>query len=228
MKLVSRLLFLVAAILPGTAALGQQYSSLLPDRSLSQWMLPDGADVTQGWTFDTDGSLHLSGKGNNILTREEVGDFDLWFEYRISEKGNSGIKYRVMKYGNQWLGLEYQIQDDSAFPKMSAEHYTASVYDLFDTSSPVLQRNYKGGDVWSVGRIIVQQNRLRHWMNGNLIIDERDDSPRFAEAVQNSKFKNQQDFGRNRQGRLMLTDHGSEVWYRNVFIRRLDGRPQVP
>ncbi|MFN5896255.1 MAG: family 16 glycoside hydrolase [Planctomyces sp.] len=99
MKLVSRLLFLVAAILPGTAALGQQYSSLLPDRSLSQWMLPDGADVTQGWTFDTDGSLHLSGKGNNILTREEFGDFDLWFEYRISEKGNSGLKYRVMTYG---------------------------------------------------------------------------------------------------------------------------------
>lgn len=89
MKLVSRLLFLVAAILPGTAALGQQYSSLLPDRSLSQWMLPDGADVTQGWTFDTDGSLHLSGKGNNILTREEFGDFDLWFEYRISERATA-------------------------------------------------------------------------------------------------------------------------------------------
>ena len=228
MKSGNWLLFLVAAILSGTEALAQQYTNLLNNRSLAQWMLPDGADIQQGWTFDADGSLHLSGKGNNILTREEFGDFDLWFEYRISDKGNSGIKYRVAKYGNQWLGLEYQIQDDAAFPKMAAEHYTASVYDLFDTSSPILQRNYKDPAAWGVGRVIVQRHRIRHWMNGNLIIDEQDDSARFAEAIQNSKFRGQENFGRNQQGRLMLTDHGSEVWYRNVYIRRLDGKPLVP
>jgi hypothetical protein len=64
-------------------------------------------------------------------------------------------------------------------------------------------------------------------MNGNLIIDERDDSQRFTDAVTNSKFKGQEGFGQNSVGKLMLTDHGSEVWYRNVYIRRLDGRAAV-
>lgn len=209
-------------------ASAQQYTDLLKDRSLSQWMLPNGGDVTQGWKIEADGSLHLAGKGDNLLTREDFGDFDLWFDWKISAKGNSGIKYRVMKYGNSWLGLEYQIQDDSAFPKMSAKHYTASIYDLFDKSAGIFSRKYIGADEYSVGRVIVQRNRIRHWMNGNLIIDERDDSPRFADAVKDSKFRGQQGFGTNHSGKLMLTDHGSEVWYRNVFIRRLDGRELVP
>jgi len=226
--LFSRLLlpFVSICLLTGTAS-AQQYTDLLKGRSLSQWMLPSGGDVQSGWSFDPNGTLHLVGKGDNIITKEDFGDFDLWFEYRISAKGNSGIKYRVMKYGNSWLGCEYQIQDDSAFPNLSAEHYTASLYDLFDITSPVLKRNYISADQFSVGRIIIQNHRIRHWMNGNLIIDERDDSQRFTDAVTNSKFKDQDGFGRNSVGKLMLTDHGSEVWYRNVYIRRLDGRAAV-
>ena len=226
--LISRLLLVLAAscVITETAT-AQRYVDLLKDKSLSQWMLPNGEDVASGWTFDADGTLHLSGKGDNIITREDFGDFDLWFEYRISAKGNSGIKYRVQKYGNSWLGCEYQIQDDAAFPNLSAEHYTASLYDLFDITSPVLKRHYISAEQFSVGRIVVQNHRIRHWMNGNLIIDERDDSQRFTDAVTNSKFKNQEGFGKNQSGKLMLTDHGSEVWYRNVYIRRPDRRPAV-
>lgn len=210
------------------SVLAQQYSDLLKDRSLSQWMLPNGEDVNSGWQFDDDGTLHLAGKGNNIVTRDEYQDFDLWFEFRISEKGNSGIKYRVAKFGNSWLGCEYQIQDDAAFPKLPAKHYTASLYDVFDKSSPILERKYADPASFSVGRIIVQNHRIRHWMNGNLIIDERDDSPRFQDAIQKSKFRSEAGFGTNHSGRLMLTDHGSEVWYRNLYIRRLDRCAPIP
>jgi len=73
----------------------------------------------------------------------------------------------------------------------------------------------------------VQNNRIRHWMNGQLIIDELDCSPRFAEGIANSKFRDKEGFGRNASGRLMLTDHGSEVWFRNLYVRRLDGCPPV-
>jgi len=201
----------------------QQYTNLLRDRSLSHWMLPNGNDVQKGWEFDFDGTLHLVGKGDNIITREEYGDFDLWFDYRISEKGNSGIKYRVQKFGSSLLGCEYQIQDDASFPKLPGKHYTASLYDVFDKSSPILERKYAPEGEFNTGRIIVQNNRIRHWMNGNLIIDELDCSQRFQDAIADSKFRNNEGFGRNTFGRLMLTDHGSEVWYRNLYLRRLDG-----
>ena len=206
-------------------ATAQQYSDLLKDRSLSQWMLPNGNAVEKGWQIENDGTLHLSGKGDNIVTRDEYQDFDLWFEFRIAEKGNSGIKYRVQKYGSALLGCEYQIQDDSAFPNLPPKHYTGSLYDIIDRSSPIFERKYASSGEFNVGRIVIQRNRICHWMNGNLIIDELDCSPRFAEAIGQSKFKNNEGFGRNVSGRLMLTDHGSEVWYRNIYIRRLS--PQI-
>ncbi len=206
----------------------QNYTNLLQDRALHHWTLPAGTPVEKGWVFDPDGALHLVGKGDNILTQCEYQNFDLWFDFRISEKGNSGIKYRVQKFGTSWLGPEYQIQDDAAFPRQSAKHQTASLYDLVDRSKPAFERRYLPLSDWSVGRIIVQNNRIRHWMNGNLIIDEHTESQHFSDAVNASKFKNTAGFGRNSSGRIMLTDHGSEVWYRNVFIRNLNGCAMVP
>ena len=209
-------------------AVAQNYTDLLEGRTLHQWMLPSGGTVEKGWMFGPDGALHLVGQGDNILTQCEYRNFDLWFDFRISEKGNSGIKYRVQKYGSSWLGPEYQIQDDAAFPKQSAKHNTASLYDLVDRSRPGYERRYLPLNDWSVGRIIVQNNRIRHWMNGNLIIDEHTESQRFSDAVHTSKFKDTAGFGRNDSGRIMLTDHGSEVWYRNVYIRNLNGCATVP
>jgi hypothetical protein len=208
-------------------AIAQTYTNLIPNRSLHLWNQQNGKPVEKGWSFDADGSLHLTDKGGNILTRDEYQDFDLWFDFRISEKGNNGIKYRVQKYDSAWLGPEYQIQDDAAFPKLPAKHYTASLYDLIDRSSPVFERRYLPLNEWSSGRIIVQNNRLRHWMNGNLIIDEDTDSQRFSEAVQASKFKDTAGFGKNVSGRIMLTDHGSEVRFRNLYIRNLNNCPMV-
>jgi hypothetical protein len=179
--------------------------------------------VQKGWEFDADGNLHLAGNGGNIITRDEYRDFDLWFDYRVSEKGNSGIKYRVKKFGSSLLGCEYQIQDDASFPRMSPKHFTASLYDVVAKSSPILEQKYAPAGEFNVGRIIVQNHRIRHWMNGNLIIDELDCSQRFKDALSQSKFRDEDGFGQNACGRLMLTDHGTEVWYRNLFVRRLDG-----
>lgn len=216
-----------AGVLNGTVG-AQSYINLIEDASLSRWMKPDGSDVTNtGWKLESGGVLHLSGRGGNIVSREQYGDFDLWFDYRISEKGNNGIKYRVREYGNSLLGLEYQIQDDAAFPRMAEKHRTASLYDLISLSQPIFERNYQPLSEFNTGRIIVQNNRLRHWMNGRLIIDECSDSTRFEQAVNNSKFRDKPEFGRNRVGRLMLTDHNSEVWFRNVYVRRLDSCPAL-
>ncbi|MCA9061287.1 MAG: DUF1080 domain-containing protein [Planctomycetaceae bacterium] len=219
---------LASLVLSASAVQAQPYQNLLQDKSLALWMKQDGGDVESGWEFTPDGLLHLAGKGGNLLTREEFGDFDLWFEWKIAEKGNNGIKYRVKQYGNQWLGLEYQIQHDEAFPKMANKHQTASLYDIFEPSQPIFERRYLPLEEFSTSRIIVQNGRIRHWMNGKLIIDEQVGTERWKNAVANSKFKNHEAFGENHNGRLMLTDHGTEVWYRNVFIRSLDGCALLP
>ena len=179
----------------------------------------NGDPVGDGWNVEDGGVVHLSGKGGNIVTKESYGDFELWFEFRISPKGNSGIKYRVKQYGKQWLGLEYQILDDSAYPKLTREHLTASLYDLV-TPIPQTTR-LKPDSEFNVGKIRVQNQRVQHWVNGQLMIDQPLTGVQWHGHVEKSKFKDKPDFGENAVGKIMLTDHGSDVWLRNVFVRRL-------
>lgn len=200
------------------ASADAQYIDLLKNRSLHHWMTPAGENVEKGWGYDPDGTLHLQGHGGNIVSREKFGDFELWFEFRIAKGGNSGIKYRVKKYGNSLLGCEYQVLGDEAFPDLLRRHKTASIYDVFAPRANPTKRHTD--DRFNVGKILVQGNRIRHWVNGQLTIDEYAGSSRWLDAVQDSKFSDRERFGQNRCGRIMLTDHNSEVWYRNVFIAR--------
>ena len=182
-------------------------------------MTPVGEDVDRGWQFDSGGTLHLAGRGGNVITRETYGDFELWFEFRISERGNSGIKYRVRSYGQQLLGFEYQILDDAAYPELARDQLTGSLYDVFPPMTEPTRLNPAGQ--FNTGKVLVCNDHVRHWINGQLIINELIRTSRWLDHIRRSKFSEREHFGRNRSGHIMLTDHASEVWYRNVFIRRL-------
>ncbi|MCP4512398.1 MAG: DUF1080 domain-containing protein [Fuerstiella sp.] len=220
---MARFLQLALFVLPSIAApaaMAQPYVNLLKSSDLNHWMKPSGDPVTDGWNLESGGVLHLAGKGGHIISRQKYGDFELWFEFRIAAKGNSGVKYRVQHYGKQLLGIEYQILDDKAFPKLTRDHLTASLYDLVTPISDETRLN--GDDEFNIGKIRVRNNRVQHWVNGQLTIDEPLCGSRWQAHVAGSKFSNKEDFGENVTGHIMLTDHGSEVWYRNMFIRSLD------
>jgi hypothetical protein len=81
--------------------------------SLDGWMGLDGQAVSGGWQAK-DGVISLKKsllRSGHIVTRQEFGDFELGFEWRLAKGGNSGIKYRVRTYGDRTLGCEYQIYD---------------------------------------------------------------------------------------------------------------------
>ena len=44
----------------------------------------------------------------------------------------------------------------------------------------------------------------------------------MEETLARSKFSDAPDFSLDERGKLMLTDHGSEVWYRNFVFKLLD------
>jgi hypothetical protein len=46
-------------------------------------------------------------------------------------------------------------------------------------------------------------------------------SPEWESAHGKSKFKGVKDFARNPKGRIMLQDHGDEVWFRDLKITEL-------
>ena len=177
----------------------------------------------QGWEA-SGGEIRLNrsaGRGGHIVTAAEFGDFDLSFEWKIAVRGNSGLKYRVCKYGKQTLGLEYQICDEPEDRPISRKS-AGALYDLYE---PVAERVLKPAGEWNVARIVVRGDRIEHWLNGGLIVAVTVGDEEWRRRIAESKFTDEEKFGENRSGQLMLTDHGSDVAYRNLVFRPLTTAP---
>ena len=186
--------------------------------TLEGWTTLQGDPVTTGWQAE-DGVLHLPAgkKGGHIITDRDYTDFVLDFDFKISPGGNSGIKYRVRDFDGRTLGCEFQILDDGAdkYAKLAGNKLTGGLYDIYE---PAPTRFMRGTSEFNRGRIVVRGQRIEHWLNGRRIVCAIVGSPEWQARVALSKFKSVDGFGANRSGRIMLTDHNNEVWYRNVVI----------
>lgn len=179
--------------------------------------------VKPQWIID-DGAFHLSkGGGGDIVTDEVFGDFELTLEWKISEAGNSGIFYLVnedtAKYKAIYMSApEYQVLDDDKHPDGKYENHRAGAnYDLITPkpgcTKPVGQ--------WNKTRIRVQNGKVEHWLNGDLVVIYTLWSDEWRSMVAKSKFKNWTGYGQSKTGRIGLQDHGDKVWYRNIKVKKL-------
>lgn len=186
-------------------------------QSLAGWTTLDGKPVTQGWEV-VDGVIHLKKEGKrsgHIVTAREFGDFTLSFEWKIAPRGNSGIKYRVRPYGGKILGCEYQVYDDQAARKVQGKNSAGALYDLYE---PNMAKHLRPAGEYNTARIVVRGNTIEHWLNGEKIVSATVGDEEWKKRVAVSKFSDKPDFSLQPGGKLMLTDHGSEVWYRNFVF----------
>ena len=162
--------------------------------------------------------------GGDIVTTDEFGNFDLSFEFKITEGANSGVKYFVTeKYATTGsaIGLEYQILDDKNHPdaKMGRDgnRTLASLYDLI----PAANKRFNGIGVWNAGHIVSLNGHVEHWLNGFKVLEYERGSEAFRKLVQESKYKDFPGFGEADKGHILLQDHGNEVCFRSIKIKPL-------
>ena len=195
-------------------------------KDLTGWTTADGKPAAvsdKGWRVEEGGVLHRAGKGGDLYTAAEYGDFDLTWEWKIAPGGNSGLKYRVSLYGKDVVGPEYQLLDDSKHPdaKIGPKRQTASLYDILP---PAADKKLKPAGEWNTSRIVSRGTVLEHWLNGVKVLTADTTTPEFKTARAASKFKERGDFAEHQTGRILLQDHGDEVWFRNLQLTPL-GKP---
>ena len=208
------LILVVGALSATTPIRSEDAADPFDGKSLSAWTKIDGTPVSGGWEM-SDGMIHLKkdGKGSgHIVTANEFGDFSLAFEWKIAPGGNSGLKYRVRSYGNKVLGLEYQVYDDEGKKKVQPRYSAGSLYDLYEPNSA---KQLKASGEWNHAKIVVLGNRIEHWLNGQQVVTATVGDAEWKRRISESKFSDYPKFSEQPRGKLMLTDHGSEVWYRN-------------
>ena len=190
-----------------------------PDTTGTRWQVEDGLlTVNPGNGTDTRGAL-------DIITAVQFDRFDLTWEWRIAEGGNSGLKYFVLEDLPSAIGHEYQLIDDErhADAKVGPHRQTAALYDVL----PAQNRPLKPAGQFNQSRIVSNGTTVEHYLNGTRVLQYELDSPALREAIAKSKFKDVARFGKLQNGFILLQDHGDRVWYRNIKIRKLPAAPST-
>lgn len=186
---------------------------------------------TQGWKIEGGELIVVKSdgrearNGGDIITKEKYDNYELTLEAKLTPGANSGVKYfvteRLPKSPGSAIGLEFQILDDDLHPdaKMgkNGNRTIGSLYDLI----PARSKNKRPIGEWNQVRIISKDNKVEHWLNGSKVVEYERGSPAFRALVAESKYKNYEGFGEAPQGHLLLQDHGDEVHYRNIKLRKL-------
>lgn len=180
--------------------------------------------VGKGWEV-VNGELHLNPgarDGGDLTTNDDFEDFWLQLEWKISHNGNSGILFYVQdngKYPASFItGPEMQVLDnDGHADALIPKHRAGELYDLVACSQNVA----KPAGEWNKVDIKVKKGRLEFYLNRVLVVKTSMWNETWFKLVSGSKFKNWQDFGKFGTGKISLQDHGNEVWYRDIRIKRL-------
>lgn len=182
------------------------------------WMIEDGHLVCRKLATDR----------GDIISKEKYQDFELVLEVMYFDTGNSGVFHRVEEVTGQpmWTSApEYQLLDNTAYASMFGDqfpsHGVGECYELYaaekDYSHPLGE--------WNKVKIISLGNHVQYWLNGFLTVSFEISSPDWEARVAKSKFSPYQSrFGKSAMGHIGLQNHGQDVRFKNIKIRKIDNQ----
>ena len=186
-----------------------------PDKG---WIIEDGALKCLG------SGAGEAGGGGDIIYNQKFKDFHLKLDWKISSGGNSGIMYLAEEIPGEpiWKSApEMQILDNEkhldANLGVDGNRKAGSLYDLI----PAVPQNAKPAGEWNSVEIMVYQGTVVHKMNGEVVLEYHLGTSDWDTLVAKSKFKEYPQFGKYREGYIGLQDHGNDVWFRNILIKKL-------
>jgi hypothetical protein len=219
----------LAATLACASGETDDWVQLFNGQDLSGWHGYNGGSL-EAWTVEDGAIKSLGTEGNyggdtrtDLVTDGEYTNFELSVDWKASPGGNSGIMYGVIedpKYEAAWMtGPEYQLVDDEGFPEELRDvNKTAADYDM---SAPAADKPLNPVGEWNTSRIVVNGNHVEHWLNGVKVLEFERWNDAWEALKNGSKWKDYPDYGTAATGHIVLQDHGSVFWFRNVKIREI-------
>ena len=202
---------------------------LFDGQTKNGWHVYNNRTDGSAWKVE-DGMLMLDPKakgpkgegGGDIITEREFENYHLKLEWKLSEKGNSGVVFQAKedpKYRWPWqTGPEMQILHNEGHPDGKIiKHRAGDLYDMISSSPETV----KPVGEWNLLEIIANKGNLQFHLNGTKVLETTQWDDNWRNMIANSKFKGMPDFGTVKKGAIALQDHGDLVWFRNIKIRPL-------
>jgi len=204
---------------------------LFDGKTTDQWRSYGKETFPKGWEIN-DNAIHCigsgkgeAGEGGDIITKEKFKNFELTLEWKISEGGNSGIFYLAQEIPGEpiWKSApEMQVLDNEKHPDaklgVDGNRQAGSLYDLI----PAKPQNAKPVGEWNTVKIMVYKGTVVHYQNGVQVLEYHLWTDDWKKMCAKSKFKDFNYFVDTApEGFIGLQDHGDDVWYRNIKIKKL-------
>ena len=158
------------------------------------------ATIKSDWVVK-DGLLVFTGHGDNLCTQKQYGDFELFVDWKITEKGDAGIYLRGTPQVQIW---------DTSRREVGAEVGSGGLYNnQKNERNPKVVADNKIGS-WNTFHIIMRRAAVTVYLNGVLVTDKV--------ILENYWDRTLPIFIKEQ---IELQAHGTYVAYRNIYIREL-------
>lgn len=139
------------------------------------------------------GILVYDGKGNSLGTVKDYGDIELYVDWKIGKKGDSGIYLRGQP--------QVQIWEDPVG--------SGGLYNNKKDNKPKVNADYPVGQ-WNTFHIIMKGEKVTVHLNGVKVVD-------------NVALDNYWEKGKPlpATGPIELQHHGNPLYFRNIYIKEL-------
>ncbi len=159
--------------------------------------------MRKGWEVKN-GELVFSGKGDNIVTQKQYGDFEMLVDWKLDangKEGDAGIYLRGSPQVQIW---------DTSRRNVGAQVGSGGLYNnKKNASKPLKVADNKLGE-WNTFRILMTGDKVTVYLNGELVTDNVVLENYWDAAL--PIFAKEQ---------IELQAHGTEVYYRDIFIREI-------
>jgi len=196
------------------------WRALFDGTNTDAWRGYKSQTLPTGWKIQ-DGVLTKTGAVEDIVTKDQFGNFELAWDWKLSPGGNAGVFYRgTEEYDHiYWSAPEYQLLDDAGHPDGKSRLTSAGAdYALYPSPAGVV----KPANEWNSSMIVANGNVVQHWLNGQKLLEYDIGSADWAAKVKASKFVAYPNYGRASKGYIAIQgDHDGTLSIRNVRIREL-------
>jgi hypothetical protein len=183
------------------------YRAQQTPEKLNELQAKADAKAKEDWIVK-DGLLVFTGHGDNLCTVKKYGDFEMFVDWKITEKGDAGIYLRGSPQVQIW---------DTSRREVGAEVGSGGLYNnTTNVSKPLVVADNKIGE-WNNFRIIMKGDKVTVYLNGVLVVDNI--------TLENYWDRKQPIFPMEQ---LELQAHGTYVAYRNIFVRDLTANNTTP
>lgn len=187
------------------------------DTMPSNWIIEDGAMKGLGATGGEDFG------GDIVFGAMEFEEFEMSFDWKISEGGNSGVFYHVVedpKYkAPYYTGPEYQVIDQIGFAQPLEKWQ--SVGADYAMTEPDFEGVVKPAGEWNSSKIVFSTKGSTYWLNGKKTVEFVPYSEEWLANRNSGKWNDFPDYCIAKKGLIALQDHGDAVWFKNIKIRSL-------